>query len=211
MSAAEYTSMRGRVVDFQGKPVTGARLRACPRDWANRVSVGSGSRHGRRRQSPDRPAGAAESSRHSSTSLREPIAAQALAFQMPAADTGGMLPDSERYRLLNGLYRSPKCRIGGWLKCRLRGRVKVMAISDGRVQWPMTRRAGGGAPTLILCGDLVASRGRHTWRRCCGTGSRDASTRPRPAGKCAKPPHAKAGISGTVGVSPKPKTRFWAR
>jgi hypothetical protein len=83
------------------------------------------------------------------------IAAPALAFQAPGPDTGEMLPDAERFRLLHGPYAPPKCRIGGWLKCRLRGRVKVVAISDGRIQWPMARRAGGGAAVLILCGDLV--------------------------------------------------------
>lgn len=66
-----------------------------------------------------------------------------------------MLPDVERFRLLNGPYRPPRCKIGGWLECHLRGRVKVVAISDGQIQWPMTRSARGGNRTLIVCGDLV--------------------------------------------------------
>jgi hypothetical protein len=66
-----------------------------------------------------------------------------------------MLPDAERFRLLHGPYRAPKCRVGRWLKCRLRGRVKVVAISDAPIQWPMTRLPTGGPAILILCGDLM--------------------------------------------------------
>jgi hypothetical protein len=66
-----------------------------------------------------------------------------------------MLPDAERFRLRYGPYAPPKCRIGGWLTCRLRSRVRVVAISDARIQWPMTRHVNGGNATLILCGDLV--------------------------------------------------------
>ncbi len=63
---------------------------------------------------------------------------------------------SSRFALLHGPYRAPRCRIGGYLECAIRGRVQVRAMSDGRIQWPMTqRRTGGGKRFLILCGDLV--------------------------------------------------------
>src|SRR5437867_12477283 len=66
-----------------------------------------------------------------------------------------MLPDAVRFQLLNGPYQPPKCKVGSWLNCRRRGHVKVVAISDGLIQWPMTQSETGGPRSLILCGDLV--------------------------------------------------------
>lgn len=43
-------------------------------------------------------------------------------------------------RLLHGPYLAPRCKVGG-LKCRLRGRVKVVAMADGRTPWPKTRKS----------------------------------------------------------------------
>lgn len=65
-----------------------------------------------------------------------------------------MLPDVERFRLLHGPYQPPKCKVGGWLNCRRRGRVKVVAFSNGPIAWPMTRPVSGPR-SMILCGDLV--------------------------------------------------------
>ena len=73
-----------------------------------------------------------------------------------------MLPDAERFRLLAGPYRMPKCKIGGWLTCRIRGRVRVVAISDGLIQWPMAQQKNGGNKTLIVCGDLAKAIGRES-------------------------------------------------
>ena len=64
--------------------------------------------------------------------------------------------DADRFKLLHGPFRSPRCRIGGKLFCEVRGWVPVRAMSDGRIVWPMTiRTKGGGKPFLIVCGDLV--------------------------------------------------------
>src|SRR5262245_27425217 len=62
--------------------------------------------------------------------------------------------DTDRLKLLYGSYRTPGCRVGSWLTCEVRGRVQVKAISDGRIQWPMTWQKRGG-PFLIVCGGLV--------------------------------------------------------
>jgi hypothetical protein len=40
-----------------------------------------------------------------------------------------MLP-AIRFKLLFGPYKMPRCKIGGTLKCRRRGKVRVVAISD---------------------------------------------------------------------------------
>jgi hypothetical protein len=82
-----------------------------------------------------------------------------------------MLP-AIRFKLLFSPYKMPRCKIGGTLKCRRRGKVPVVAISDAPISWPMTRnRNGTGKPSLILCGDLVRAVKReseiavaHHWR-----------------------------------------------
>ena len=62
--------------------------------------------------------------------------------------------DSERFKLLYGPYKVPKCAIGDKLRCEYRGReVKVKGMTDAPISWPSTRRAGNLSP--ILCGDLV--------------------------------------------------------
>src|SRR6185295_16487749 len=64
--------------------------------------------------------------------------------------------ERDRVKLLFGPYRMPRCRVGGFLKCSVRGRVRVYGIHEGPIQWPYTvRRIGGGRPMLIVCGDLA--------------------------------------------------------
>jgi hypothetical protein len=62
----------------------------------------------------------------------------------------------DRVKLLFGPYQMPRCKVGGWLTCHMRGRVKVEGLTDAPIMWPYTRqRSGVGRPILILCGDLV--------------------------------------------------------
>jgi hypothetical protein len=62
--------------------------------------------------------------------------------------------DTESYRLLFGPYRTPRCRVGGWLECEYRGRdVTVGGLTDAPIQWPYARQKGLHSP--ILCGDLI--------------------------------------------------------
>ena len=69
-------------------------------------------------------------------------------------ENAAMLPDEERFRLLRGPYVAPKTKVGGSLVCRLRGRVKVSAMSTAPIPWPIVHRPGGKRG-LALCGDLV--------------------------------------------------------
>jgi hypothetical protein len=62
--------------------------------------------------------------------------------------------DAERYKLLHGPYHPPRCRVGKWLTCTVRGRMNVCGMSDGRIPWPMTRHKRG-KPFLIVGGGLV--------------------------------------------------------
>ncbi len=66
-----------------------------------------------------------------------------------------MLPDAERFRLIRGPYRPPRYKIGSWIVCRLRGRVKVVGMTDAPIQWPLVVDAKGGGGRIALCGDLV--------------------------------------------------------
>jgi hypothetical protein len=57
--------------------------------------------------------------------------------------------DADRYKL-HGTYHAPRCTIGKFLTCRLRGKVRVRFISDAPIPLPCILR-----DTRILCGDLV--------------------------------------------------------
>jgi hypothetical protein len=63
------------------------------------------------------------------------------------------MPDPDRYRLLYGPYRSPRCRVGRFLRCHVRGRVDVCRISDARIPWPVGKIAW--ARSLVVCGGLA--------------------------------------------------------
>jgi hypothetical protein len=62
--------------------------------------------------------------------------------------------DADRFRLRFGPYDPPGCRVGAVLTCAVRGRVKVVGFSPGRIPWPVTAFPTNGARSLIVCGDL---------------------------------------------------------
>lgn len=63
------------------------------------------------------------------------------------------MQDSERFKLLNGPYKSPKVKIGDELTDEIRGPVVVGTWSKGTIAWPLIRTAGRSA--FILTGDLL--------------------------------------------------------
>jgi hypothetical protein len=63
--------------------------------------------------------------------------------------------ESDRVKLLFGPYRMPRCRVGGFLKCSMRGKVTVRGIHEALIQWPYTLQERCGRPLLILCGALA--------------------------------------------------------
>jgi hypothetical protein len=75
-----------------------------------------------------------------------------------------MLPDAERFRLLHGPYRPPRCRVDGFLTCRIRGRLKVARISDARIQWPC---AVNGQPFLIVTAAMARAIRRESATAIC--------------------------------------------
>jgi hypothetical protein len=64
------------------------------------------------------------------------------------------MDDADRLRLLHGPYLPPRCRVGGWLTCAVRGRVRVVSFSDAPIPWPQIL-GKRGRPFLNLCGDLA--------------------------------------------------------
>src|SRR5688572_24952575 len=66
------------------------------------------------------------------------------------------MQDSQRFQLVGGPYRMPRCRIGGRLKCKLRGKVRVARITDAPIPWPQAYSTGNcGKLFLVVAGDLV--------------------------------------------------------
>jgi hypothetical protein len=61
--------------------------------------------------------------------------------------------DADRFKLRFGPYRTPRCCVGRWLTCAVRGRVKVVDISDTPIPWPLCK--AGTHLTPIICGGLV--------------------------------------------------------
>jgi Ni/Co efflux regulator RcnB len=68
--------------------------------------------------------------------------------------------DADRLRLLFGPYRPPRCRVGGWLRCAVRGKVRVVAMSDARIPWPLTY--AGNHPVPVVCGGLLKTLRRES-------------------------------------------------
>jgi hypothetical protein len=61
--------------------------------------------------------------------------------------------DADRLKLLHGRYRPRKCRVGRYVRCRVRGKIKVRSFSDAPIPWPI---AGGKIKwQAIVCGSLV--------------------------------------------------------
>lgn len=63
-----------------------------------------------------------------------------------------------RHRLHFGPYRTPKVRIGQRVEDEWRGTVKVVAISDGKIQWPIGCGPGGGLSPVLFRGLARAVR-----------------------------------------------------
>ena len=58
-----------------------------------------------------------------------------------------------RFKLRFGPYRMPRLKPGRRGECEYAGTVRVVAISDAPVQWPLGAVCGHRIP--VLCGDLV--------------------------------------------------------
>ena len=48
-----------------------------------------------------------------------------------------MLPAKVRYQLHFGPYRTPRFKVGSVVQDKVRGRVKIIGVSNGRIPWPV--------------------------------------------------------------------------
>jgi hypothetical protein len=48
-----------------------------------------------------------------------------------------MLPAAIRFKLHHGPYRTPRFKFGATVKDEIRGKVKIIGISDARIPWPL--------------------------------------------------------------------------
>jgi hypothetical protein len=62
--------------------------------------------------------------------------------------------DADGFCLRFGPYEPPTCQVGDSLTCPIRGRIKVVAFSEGPIRWPLTALPDGSIPFHIVCGDL---------------------------------------------------------
>jgi len=55
--------------------------------------------------------------------------------------------EHERTKLIGGPYRMPRCKVGRFLRCAVRGKVRVRGIHEAPIQWPYTvQQNGRGRP-----------------------------------------------------------------
>jgi hypothetical protein len=50
------------------------------------------------------------------------------------------MDDADRFRLL-GQYRTPRVRVGAFVRCLIRGEVEVVGFTDGPIPWPKCKTA----------------------------------------------------------------------
>jgi hypothetical protein len=47
--------------------------------------------------------------------------------------------DPDRFKLLFGPYQAPRCRVGRVVRCRVRGEVRIVGLSDAPIPWPVCK------------------------------------------------------------------------
>ncbi|MBL8828620.1 MAG: hypothetical protein JNM18_16685 [Planctomycetaceae bacterium] len=64
---------------------------------------------------------------------------------------------ANRFKLL-GTYRTPRFKLGQVVMDELRGEVRITAVTDAKITWPIGRRVGTTLrPGAILYGDILAA------------------------------------------------------
>lgn len=72
---------------------------------------------------------------------------------------------TERFKLRFGPYATPRFRYGKFVWCAMRGKVKIVSLTDAKIPWPVgkTKRA----KTLVLYRDLVKAIRRESNQAIC--------------------------------------------
>ena len=62
--------------------------------------------------------------------------------------------DADRFRLRFGPYKTPRFRYGKIASCEVRGEVRIVGLSEGRIRWPIGQSRQGPL-ALIVFGALA--------------------------------------------------------
>jgi hypothetical protein len=86
---------------------------------------------------------------------------------LPLAYVCQAMTDRDRFRLL-GTYQTPRVRIGRVLSCEARDcDMIVVGYSGGRIPWPIGRRPGTSARSLVVFGGLADAIRRESNQAVC--------------------------------------------
>jgi hypothetical protein len=55
---------------------------------------------------------------------------------------------------LHGSYRTPRFRLGAKVKCRVRGELTIVGVTDAPIPWPLGKH-GRSTKSLVVYGDLA--------------------------------------------------------
>jgi hypothetical protein len=68
--------------------------------------------------------------------------------------------DAERFKLRFAKYRTPRFRYGAIVDCEVRGPMRIVGLSSGRIPWPIgyPPDTSGGRASLVVYNGLKAVR-----------------------------------------------------
>jgi hypothetical protein len=61
--------------------------------------------------------------------------------------------DAGRFKLLFGPYKAPRVRVGKVVRCEVRGEVRIVGLSEGRIPWAVGIKGSNRA--LVVCKGLA--------------------------------------------------------
>jgi hypothetical protein len=67
------------------------------------------------------------------------------------------MDDADRFKLLFGPYQAPRFRVGQVVRCEVRGKVRIVGLSDAPIPWPVCR-AGKWLVPVVYRGLVKAVR-----------------------------------------------------
>jgi hypothetical protein len=109
--------------------------------------------------------------------------------------------DADRFRLL-GKYRTPRVRVGRFVRCLIRGEIEVVGFTDAPIPWPLGRTSR--RPAIIVYAGLARAIRRESaqavgywwgvgmdrvwkWRKALGVGATTEGTSRLRSAYCAEP------------------------
>lgn len=60
------------------------------------------------------------------------------------------MTNDDRFKLLFGPYQTPRLKYGDVVTCEVRGRVKIVGLTEARIPWPKGRKGKRPRPTRLI-------------------------------------------------------------